>query len=263
MAAGHDRGDVLTDDALTGRYRVWQRVRGHRYSLDDVATAHEAILARPGARRCLDLGCGIGSVLLMVAYKLPDARLVGVEAQDVSFELAEHNAARNGLEDRVTLHHGDLRDPELRARLDGRFDLITGTPPYQPPGTATPSPDPQRAHARIELRGGVEDYLLAMGALLAPGGRATVCADGRRPERVLGGAERAGLAPVRRRDFVPREGREGPLFTVWTLTLGGEAGPLEEAPPFYARTRDGARTEAYLALRAFFDLPPRPAEAAP
>ena len=36
---------------------------------------------------------------------------------------------------------------------------MTGTPPYKKLGTATPSPDPQRAHARIELRGGIEDYL--------------------------------------------------------------------------------------------------------
>jgi tRNA1Val (adenine37-N6)-methyltransferase len=249
-------GDPLTDDALTGSFRVYQRARGHRYSLDDVATAHEAACALPDAEALVDLGSGIGSVLLMLADKLPNARLVAVEAQEVSFELLERNVSRNGVGARARLVRGDLRDTALTDTLGGPFPLVTGTPPYQPPGTATPSPDPQRAHARIELRGGVEDYLAAMGRLLAPGGRAVVCADGRRPERVLRGAEAAGLAPLRRRDFFPREGRNGPLFSVFTLCRADEALPLEVAEPFYARTADGSRTAAYVALRTFFGLPP-------
>ena len=60
-------GEELSDDAIAGTYRVHQRVRGHRYSLDDLATAHEAARAAPGARRVLDLGCGLGSVLTMLA----------------------------------------------------------------------------------------------------------------------------------------------------------------------------------------------------
>jgi tRNA1Val (adenine37-N6)-methyltransferase len=254
--------DSLTDDALTGTFRVWQRARGHRYSLDDVATAYEAAVSMPGALACADLGCGIGSVLLMVAYKLPDARFVGVEAQEVSHELARRNVARNGLEGRVLLELGDLRDEARQSRLAGRFDLVTGTPPYQPLGTATPSPDPQRAHARIELRGGVEAYLLAMGKLLAPGGRAIVCADGRRPARVESGAEAAGLAIVRKRDFIPREGRGAPLFSVFTLARRGEATAYDEPPAFVARSHSGARTEEYFALRAFFGLPRREGEEA-
>ncbi len=260
LFASGDGGARLTDDALTGTFRIWQRARGHRYSLDDVATAYEAAIARPGAARCADLGCGIGSVLLMVAYKLPAARFAGVEAQEVSFALARRNVERNGLGERVTLALGDLRDDAVLDALGGPFDLVTGTPPYQPPGTATPSPDPQRAHARIELRGGVEDYLRAMARVLAPGGRAVVCADGRRPERVSAGAAAAGLAIRRRRDFVAREGREGPLFSVFTLARrddAGDPGAPAVAPTFFARTRDGERTDEYVALRTFFGLPGR------
>ena len=41
----------LTHDAITSRYRIWQRKRGHRYSLDDVLTAWEAAQAAPENRR--------------------------------------------------------------------------------------------------------------------------------------------------------------------------------------------------------------------
>ena len=66
---GVDLGE-LTDDAIAGDWRIWQRRRGHRYSLDDVATAATAVRTRPAAESYLDLGCGLGSVLLMVSYKL-------------------------------------------------------------------------------------------------------------------------------------------------------------------------------------------------
>ena len=83
----------LSDDAITREFRIWQRRRGHRYSIDDVATAWQAARAQPNAQRYLDLGCGIGSVLLMVSWKLDHALVVGIEAQPVSAALARRNLA--------------------------------------------------------------------------------------------------------------------------------------------------------------------------
>lgn len=249
--------DELSCDAITKDFRVWQRKRGHRYSIDDVLTAWVAAEARPTARRVCDLGTGLGSVLHMVAWRLPDAHFGAVEAQAVSFALAKRNVAHNHLCARAHLVHGDLRDPATRAQLEGPFELITGTPPYMRPGTSTPSPDSQRAHARVELRGGVEEYLVAAAELLAPGGRAVVCCDARTPERAIDGAARAGLRALRRLDAVPRAGHKGALFSVWTFGLGPEhAGTeVEHDPDFVARDEHGQRTDAYFDLRAYFGLP--------
>jgi tRNA1Val (adenine37-N6)-methyltransferase len=255
--------DELTSDAVTASFRLLQRRRGHRFSLDDLATAWEA--ARGGPERSpeappasvLDLGCGVGAVLLMVAWRLPDARLFGVEAQEVSFALARRNVEENGLSARTTLVRGDLRDV-TRAWPHGRCALVTGTPPYLPPGTALASPDPQRAAARIELRGGVEDYLAAAARVLAPGGAVVVCADGRSPERVLRGAAAAGLAPRRRLDVVARGGAStqrpaGPLFSVWTCAARRDVGALEHEAVVMRDAR-GERTAAAAEMRRFFGL---------
>lgn len=270
--------DELTDDAIAGTFRVWQRRRGHRYSLDDVATAWEAagtlehLVAgaaddpRPGgdsALTLLDLGCGIGSVLTMLAHRFPRAHLTGVEAQEISFELAERNVERNDLGGRVALCHADLRDHDaLRALAGAPFDLITGTPPYFRPKDGTLPPDSQKAHARVELRGGVEDYLAAAATVLAPGGRVVVCAGARAPERALDGGRAAGLAVLRRRDVVPRAGKKGPLFSVFTFGPGPDRRDrYEHAAPLIARDADGARTPAAHELRRFFGLPVNEAEA--
>ncbi|MGD8858828.1 MAG: methyltransferase [Myxococcales bacterium] len=268
--------DELTDDALTGDFRVYQRRRGHRYSLDDTVTAWVAARARPGARRVLDLGCGLGSVLLMLAYKLPRAQLWGLEAQAESFELARRNVARNRVDGRVRLFRGDLRDDsplsqildEAREAGEPAFELVTGTPPYQPPGQGTVSPDPQRAHARVELRGGVEDYLQAAARAVAPGGLVVVCADARTPERVQEGACEAGLRLLTRQDVVPAAEYRRPLFGVFTLTRlvgdgddGRQGRAPRHLPDLIARNADGSRGEDVRALRRFFDLPIRDDEA--
>lgn len=249
----------LTDDAIAGSWRVWQRRRGHRYSLDDLATAWEAARARPAAARYADLGCGLGSVLLMVTHKLPaDAQVAAVEAQAISAELARRNLARNGLAERVRLVQGDLRDSGLLEQLGGaRFDLVTGTPPYLPPESASPSTDAQRTYARLEMRGGVEAYLAAAVGILADEGRLVVCCDARRPDRALQGGRAASLFAVRRRDVVPREGHPA-LFTVWTFAR--EESPLDHEPPLIARDAAGGRTRIAHDLRRFFDLPVNEAE---
>jgi tRNA1Val (adenine37-N6)-methyltransferase len=242
--------DELTSDALTASFRLVQRRRGHRFSVDDLATAWEAVRAVPETESFLDLGCGIGSVLLMVAWRFPAARGFGIEAQDVSFGLAQRNVRENGIDDRVRLFHGDLREV-TRDWPHGPCALVTGTPPYLPLGTASASPDPQRAAARIELRGGVEDYLAAAARVLAPDGVVVVCADGRAPERVLRGAASADLVPIRRVDIVPRAGR-ATLFSVWTCTRVSR-GALEHVEVIM-RDEAGERTEASRAMRREFGL---------
>lgn len=272
IAAANDELDELTDDALTGTFRVLQRRRGHRYSLDDAATAYVAARARPDARSVLDLGCGIGSVLLMLAYKLPQARLWGIEAQAQSFALCARNCERNAVTDRVRIVHGDLRDldavqrmrEEARALGSDGFDLVTGTPPYQPLGSGTPSPDSQRAHARVELRGGVEAYLLAASRALAQHGVMVVCADARTPERVLRGAEQAGLCARTRMDVRPIAHDKPALFSVFTLQRLQDEGDqsCRQLPDFVARAAGGVRSAQAIALRQFFDLDAPDAEAA-
>ena len=256
--------EPLTCDALTATFRVLQRRGGHRFSVDDRMTAWVAAkLAQARAARApdapplrvLDLGTGLGSVLLMLAWVAPEAALVGVEAQAESYALLVQNVARNGVSARARLVHGDLRErvPELPARS---FDLVTGTPPYLPPGTATPSPDPQRAAARIELRGGVEAYLAAAAHAVAPGGHVVVCADGRTPERTRRAASAVGLAARAALHVVPREGAD-PLFTVWTLAPAtpGEAGPRAHAEATHVqRDARGERTAASREVLALFGL---------
>ncbi|MSP17826.1 MAG: methyltransferase domain-containing protein [Myxococcales bacterium] len=239
--------------ALTGDFRLFQRRGGHRWSLDDLVTAWLAGVmrrARPPSR-CLDLGCGVGSVLLMVAWQFPDATLVGVEAQPESLELARRSVAWNGVTDRVTLMEGDLRDAALTG---GPFDLITGTPPYFPPGGSTESADAQRRQCRFEHRGGVPDYVAAGARHLADDGTLVLCAAARDHARVDAAARAAGLVVTRRLEVIPRAGKL-PLVGVHAL----EHGVRPSAIPTTLVVRDAAGhfTAECSALRDVMGFPPQ------
>jgi len=241
---------------LAGDWRILQRVRGHRWSLDDLVTAwFAASIAEPVApARIADLGCGIGAVLMLLAWRFPQARCVGIEAQPVSAALARRSIALNGIEDRCAVRLGDLRDPA--ALSDGAvFNVVTGTPPYLPRGSATEPLREQQAPCHIELRGGIEDYCAAAARVLAPGARFVVCHAAGQRVRVLAAAQRAGLGVERRRDVIPRAGK-GALFTVYAMRRTSELASCDVLPPLVVRAANGQRTDEFRTLRHQMGMPP-------
>jgi tRNA1(Val) A37 N6-methylase TrmN6 len=238
---------------LASDWRILQRSDGHRWSLDDLVTAWFAAAHAPQPTgRFADLGCGIGSVLMLLAWRFPEARGVGLEAQELSVELARRSLRWNGAAERLEVRHGDLRDPAA-LQAEAPFDLVTGTPPYVPLGAGRASDRPQRAPCRLERRGGVEDYCTAASRLLAPGAVFVTCAGAGQAARVEAGAVAAGLEIARRRDVVPRQGKN-PLFAVYALCRN--AGERVVEPPLVVRDGDGRRTAEFVALRAAMGMPP-------
>lgn len=249
--------DGETLDYLCGWYRIFQYAKGHRYSTDDVLTAWYGTTHAPRVARAADLGSGIGSVALISAWRLPGATFCTVEAQEISLRLARKSVRYNGLESRFTLLHGDLRDEDVLAH-EAPFDLVTGSPPYWPAGTASEAAHAQAIPARIEVRGSVVDYARAASRILAPGGVFAFVFPTIQMERALDGVRDAGLAVIRRRDVVFKEG-EPPLITLFAATRGGDLPSTYEAlvePPLTIRRRDGGVPAEYSAVRLSFGFPP-------
>lgn len=241
---------------LAGDYRIFQRRDGHRWSADDLVTAHFAIRAALAAsgppRRVVDLGCGIGTVLLFLAWRFPDAACTGIEAQEVSADLAARSIAWNGIGDRCAVRRGDLRDPASRAGL-GPADLVTGTPPYLPVGTGPESRRVQCGPCRFEHRGGIEDYCLAAAELLGPGAPFVACAAGFQRARVERAASAAGLALTAWKDVLPKPGKP-PLFAVFSMQRA-PASPLVEEPALLLRGPNDRFTVEHDLLRHDLGIP--------
>jgi tRNA1Val (adenine37-N6)-methyltransferase len=205
-------GMPLQDDA--GKAAGWliaQRKNGHRHSADDVLSAWYALQVSPRVEELLDLGTGIGTVGLLTLWGLgAAAHLTCVEAQEVSYRLLQSNLNANRLHGRVDCARGDLRE----LQLGKEFPLLTGTPPYFPPGTGVLPQDSQKAHARFELRGDVSDYAKVASSHMARGGWFVFCFPSPQRVRALAAVAAAGLQVVRLREVVPRESLPA-LFTLF------------------------------------------------
>ncbi len=265
---------------LTRSLTLWQRARGHRSATDDVLCAWVGLQAARGILatraagdalreplRLLDLGAGQGSVTLMLAGALPAAHVVAVEAQPVSLELLRRNVAHNGLGDRVRPVLGDLRHVDLsglagwgegEGGADFGFDLVTGSPPFMPPGAGTLPADPQRAAARFELRGGVEGYAQAAARWLRPGGQAVLLMDGAQDARSRRAIEAAGLALRQRVVVTPSPGKR-PRYRIYVAHRPVSSASLSVSPvddlALTIRDEGGAWTPAFAAARRALDLP--------
>jgi tRNA1(Val) A37 N6-methylase TrmN6 len=246
-------------DAISGHFRLFQLRDGHRFSTDDVLTAWYGTTWCPSARTVLDLGSGIGSVGMIAAWRLVGAKFVTVEAQVGSVALARKSATYNGLEERYEIRLGDFRDAGV-LRADEKFDLVLGSPPYFPVGTGIEGDHPQKIACRFELRGDILDYCRVASAHQAAGGFFACVFPNEQIERVEASARKTGLAIVRRRPVVLKEG-EAPLLCLFGMML---AEHLPESfrpqtwvePPLVIRRKDGAVHPEYSAVKLAIGFPP-------
>jgi tRNA1(Val) A37 N6-methylase TrmN6 len=167
--------DALTEDRwLGGRLLLVQPKRGHR-----VGTDAALLVAAAGVPegRIVDVGAGVGAVGLAVAQRSPLASIDLVEVDPKLAQLAESNAARNGLQARTRVLRLDALNPRERreAGLAESASCVVTNPPFFDAKTVRASPVEGRARAhvlaRAEASATLADWIQASLAMLAPGGR--------------------------------------------------------------------------------------------
>lgn len=131
----------------------------------------EFAAVKPGWSVC-DLGCGGGTLLLLLARREPSLRLTGVELFPGPAQAARENLARNGLPGEIIT--GDLRERGLLPN-EG-FSLVVSNPPYLPKETG-----PSGGAARCEEHCTLDELCTAANRLLPTGGRFALVY---RPERL-------------------------------------------------------------------------------
>lgn len=95
-----------------------------------------------GELKFCDIGTGSGAIGLALLKKLPGASCVGIDISPAAVQLSLENADAQGLLDRYSCHHIDIRDITQHklynshandfSNLLSNFDFIVSNPPYIP-----------------------------------------------------------------------------------------------------------------------------------
>ncbi|MGI6362659.1 MAG: peptide chain release factor N(5)-glutamine methyltransferase [Bacillota bacterium] len=165
----------------------------------------------PGEEVCIaDIGTGCGAIGLSLLMLLPTARLCAVDSSPAALAIAKKNAAKFGLQQRVTFFQGDLLSPLEKYR--GKLACIVANLPYIPqdeyaalqpeiteyePRDALVSGEDGLWHYR-RLLSKAHHYLVAGGLLLVEIG----CCQGREVQEMF---RQGGFSPRLAKDLAGRD----------------------------------------------------------
>jgi len=182
---------------------------------------------KPGLRVC-DLGSGTGLLGLLLLQRQPQLTITGIEIQAEAVRLAEKATKENGLEDRLTFRHLDLRDARS-AFPTGSFDLVISNPPYYAPHSGRTAAQDAIRTARSEVDCTLADVVQAASYLLRWGGSLCLVHKPERLTDLLCTLRSVALEPKRLR-FACKAAEAAPSLVLIEACRGGKPGLTVEAP---------------------------------
>lgn len=155
------------DDLQLSGLKMIQNSKAFCFGMDAVLLSGFA-KAKPGDS-VLDLGTGTGIIPILLSAKTQAGKLIGLEIQPESAEMAGRSVALNALSERVQIVTGDIREARM---LFGAsvFDVVTCNPPYMIADHGIPNPADEKTIARHEVLCTLEDVVSQASAVLKPGG---------------------------------------------------------------------------------------------
>ncbi len=186
--------------------------------------------------RVLDMCTGNGIIPLLLTEKSRASHITGLEIQEPVAEMANRSVIFNGLEDKIQIKQGDLKDAEV---LFGRevFDSITCNPPYKENHGGLKNATDTVTIARHEIFCTLEDIIRVSAKCLKPYGKLCII---HRPERladIICLMREARLEPKRLRFVHPSPNKTANMILIEGAKYGNPKLFLE--PPLYVYNENG------------------------
>jgi tRNA1Val (adenine37-N6)-methyltransferase len=204
------------DEILAGRLRIFQKKKGYRFSLDAILLAHFVALKSKG--KVIDLGTGSGVIPLILAARFPHIAWTGLEIQSELAQLANRSVQLNCLQNHINIVKGDAC--KIKTIFPAHsFDAVMFNPPYRKINSGRINPDQEKAIARHEINGSLQEFLQAAKYLLKPAGKVFTIYPAKRLAQLVSLFRANSLEPKRMKfvfsdadsaaEFVLAEGRAG------------------------------------------------------
>jgi tRNA1Val (adenine37-N6)-methyltransferase len=213
-------------ELFDGRLKLYQPARGYRFSIDALLLAGFARGRCAGAVADLGTGCGVLSLLL--ARRDEVVHITAVEIQQELAVLARRNSELNGCQEKISVLCGDVRTMRKITQPES-FDAVVSNPPFYPVASGRINPLAQKAAARHEVHGSLDDFIAAGSYLLKRGGRFMIVYSASRLADLLVGLRRKCLEP-KTLQFVHARSDE-PATMVLAEAVKGAGAEMKTEPP--------------------------------
>lgn len=196
------------DGLFRNKVRVIQAERGYRVSEDTIILTW---FSRPGPdATVLDAGTGCGAIAFGLAVRRPSLTVVGLEIQESLADRAARGVVLNGLESRVAIVRGDVRQADRFLRSQA-FDAVVSNPPYHEPAAGRISRSQEKAWARHQLMMPIEDLFRVSATILKPGGSLSTIYPASGSNKMDAAMKGSGFNPARMLWIHPQQGSEAAL----------------------------------------------------
>lgn len=214
------------DELQRNGYRIIQHTEKFCFGMDAVLLSG-FVRAKEG-ERILDLGTGTGIIPILLEAKTKATHLTGLEIQAESADMAQRSVMLNGLEDKITIIEGDIKEADKLFEA-ASFDIVTCNPPYMIGQHGLQNPDAPKAIARHEILCTLEDVAAKAAKLLRPGGRFFMVHRPFRLAEIMTVLTRYRLEPKRMRLVYPYIDKE-PNMVLIEASRGGRSRMTVEKP---------------------------------
>jgi tRNA1Val (adenine37-N6)-methyltransferase len=210
------------DDTLEtfgeSKLHILQKKRGYRFSVDAILLSEFVRIRKD--EKAIDLGAGCGILALLLSQTTKVRSFLGVEVQKTLSDLAERNVVSNHFQHRITILHEDYRTLP-RIFPAGSFHVVVSNPPYRKFRSGRVNPSQERAIARHEIYGTIDDLVSVAAYLLPPKGRFYLIFPASRTVDAIASLRRNMLEPKRIRFVHPYAGAGAKFILVESVKDSG------------------------------------------
>ena len=237
------RAGERLDDLQRSGYHIIQNPEKFCFGMDAVLLSHFAEIKKDS--RVLDMGTGTGVIPILLCAISDASHFDALEIQEESVDMASRSVAWNGLEERIHITQGNIRDA---SSIFGKhvFDAVITNPPYVNDKHGLKNPKLPKAIARHEIFCTLEDVIREASEVLKPKKSLFMVHRPHRLPEIFQTMQQHRLEPKRMRLVHPYIHKEPNMVLIEAVRDGNPMLKIE--PPIIVYEKEGKYTQQILDL---------------
>src|SRR5665648_412690 len=222
------------EDLEDKRLKIIQAKDSYRFSVDSILLLN--FIRLKNYENIIDLGTGSGIIPLLLFGKKKGLSIYGVEIQKDLADMARRSVELNKLQNGITIIQEDFRNLKNNFK-NQQFDVVVSNPPYISMGQGKINPSINKAIARHEITGDLEDMISVSNYLLKNKGRIYLIYRSAKLIKLVITLKKYGIEPKVIKFIHPRPGENANLVLLEGIKSGKEELKIEDPIFIYSNKK--------------------------